>query len=325
MRGWTWKDSCRCNSLLRNEWAHGMFVTVGSASADRARPHEAGVGVAEAQTAMNVLTRRMQEAYPASDKGIGARVVPETLARPLPLRSLIEIVPFIRFCMLFLAALVLTLACMNVANILLVRSTVREREMAIRAALGSGRGRLIRQMLTESVLLSLLGAAAGMVLGNWVSQRFADSLPGFVPDLPVLIDVSFDWRVFSYALTAALLAGCLIGIFPALQGFARRCRRRAARRKPDQFERSAAPAHPRSSRRGPGGGIAGIVGFRRTVRSQSARRPTLGPGFCAGSHPQRAHESGVDRIRYAAHQGFLRRARTPREGLAGSAIRHPGL
>jgi len=89
--------------------------------------------------------------------------------------------------------------------------------MAIRAALGSGRTRLIRQMLTESVFLSLLGAAAGVAVGNWVSQVFANLLPKFTPDLPVLLDVSFDWRVFSYAFTAALAAGGLIGIWPALQ------------------------------------------------------------------------------------------------------------
>jgi ABC-type antimicrobial peptide transport system permease subunit len=72
-------------------------------------------------------------------------------------------------------------------------------------------------MLTESVFLSLLGAAAGVVVGNWISHAFANSLPEFTPDLPILLDVSFDWRVFSYALSAALIAGCLIGIWPALQ------------------------------------------------------------------------------------------------------------
>jgi len=204
-------------SLLGEAWAQGMFTN------RKVRPLtvlgrlKPGVDLTEAQTAMDVLTRRLEETYPASDKGTGARVIPETLARPIPLRSLIAIVPFIRFCMLFLAGLVLTLACMNVANILLVRATVRQREMAIRAALGSGRARLIRQMLTESVFLSLLGAAAGVVLGNRVSQAFADSIRGFTPDLPVRLDVSFDWRVFLYALAAALLAGCLIGIWPALQ------------------------------------------------------------------------------------------------------------
>ena len=177
-----------------------------------------GVSLDEAQTEMNVLTRRLEQQYPATDKGIGARVVPEPLARPIPLRAAMEMFPFIRFSLLFLAALVLAVACMNIANILLVRATVRERKMPIRAALGSGRGRLIRQMLTESILLALLGAIAGMIIGKWASQTFSDALfPGLVSDMPVRFDVSFDWRVFTYALSAALLAGGLIGIWPALR------------------------------------------------------------------------------------------------------------
>jgi predicted permease len=175
------------------------------------------ISLGEAQSEVNVLTKRMEQQYPATDKGTGARVIPEPLARPIPLRAGMEMFPFIRFSLLFLAALVLTVACMNIANILLVRATVREREMAIRAALGSGRGRLIRQMLTESVLLALLGAIAGMIIGNWASQTFARALPNMVSDLPIQFDVSFDWRVFTYALAAALLAGGLIGIWPALR------------------------------------------------------------------------------------------------------------
>jgi predicted permease len=178
---------------------------------------KAHVTIDQAQAEMNVLTRRLEDQYPATDKGTGARVVPEPLARPIPLRAGMEMFPFIRFSLLFLAALVLTVACMNIANILLVRATVREREMAIRAALGSGRGRLIRQMLTESILLALLGAIAGMIIGNWASQMFADALPNMVSDLPVRFDTSFDWHVFTYALVAALLAGGLIGVWPALR------------------------------------------------------------------------------------------------------------
>jgi len=203
--------------LADNEWAHEMFVSRNVRPLTvlgRLKPH---VSVDEAQTEMNVLTRRMEQEYPATDKGTGARVVPEQLARPIPIRTGMEMFPFIRFSLLFLAALVLTVACMNIANILLVRATVREREMAIRAALGSGRGRLIRQMLTESVLLALLGAIAGMIIGKWASQAFANALPGLVSDLPVRFDVSFDWRVFTYALSAAIFAGGLIGIWPALR------------------------------------------------------------------------------------------------------------
>jgi len=203
--------------LADNEWAHQMFVRRNVRPLTVLGRLKPGVSLAEAQAEIDVLTRRMEVEYPATDKGTGARVVPEPFARPIPLRTGMEMFPFIRFSLLFLAALVLTVACMNIANILLVRATVREREMAIRAALGSGRGRLIRQMLTESVLLALAGAIAGMIIGKWASQAFADALPGLVSDLPVRFDVSFDWRVFTYALSAALLAGALIGIWPALR------------------------------------------------------------------------------------------------------------
>jgi predicted permease len=175
-----------------------------------------GVTVAEAQSSVNVIARRLEEQYPASDKGIAVHVIPEILARPIPLHFLESLIPVIRGFLLMLAALVLLLACMNVANILLVRATVRQREMAIRAALGSGRARLIRQMLTESILLALLGGAAGILLGRWASAAFASSLD-LGTDLPVVVDFSFDWRVFTYAATAALLTGILIGIWPALR------------------------------------------------------------------------------------------------------------
>ena len=180
----------------------------------RLRP---GVSISAAQSEMNLLTRRLEQEYPATDKGTGARVVPEPLGRPIPLRPAMEMFPFIRFSLLFLAALVLAVACMNIVNLLLVRATVREREMAIRSALGSGRGRLIRQMLTESALLAVTGAVAGVYIGESASHAFADALPRMVADLPIHFDTTFDWRVFTYALTAALSAGALIGIWPALR------------------------------------------------------------------------------------------------------------
>jgi putative ABC transport system permease protein len=170
----------------------------------------------KAQSSVDVIARRLEEQYPASDKGIAARVIPEMLARPIPLHFLEDLIPVIRGFLLMLAALVLLLACMNVGNILLVRATVRQREMAIRAALGSGRARLIRQMLTESILLALLGGAAGILLGKWASAAFARSLD-LGTDLPILVDFSFDWRVFTYAAMAALLSGILIGVWPALR------------------------------------------------------------------------------------------------------------
>jgi len=170
----------------------------------------------EAQVAMDVLMRRLGDEYPATDRGLTARVVPEQFARPVPLPRLAEVIPFVRGFVLVLGGMVLLLACMNVANLLMVRATARQREMGIRAALGSGRARLVRQMLTESILLSFIGAAAGVALGKWGKDAFAASID-LATDFPTLLDFRFDWRVFLYALGAATVTGILIGLWPALR------------------------------------------------------------------------------------------------------------
>jgi putative ABC transport system permease protein len=172
-----------------------------------------GVSVRQAQSAVNVVAQRLANQYSATDKGVSVRVIPERFARPQPMTT--NIVPFIAGLFLVLAGLVLLLACMNVANILLVRATVRQREMAIRAALGAGRVRLIRQLLTESVTLALFGGIAGLFLGRWA----ANVIPSLLPpsNFPIHINFTFDWRVFVYALAVALAAGTLMGLWPALR------------------------------------------------------------------------------------------------------------
>jgi putative ABC transport system permease protein len=172
-----------------------------------------GVRLRHGQISMNVVAERLAEEYPATDRGVTVRVIPERLARPQPFAN--NIVPFVAGIFLVLAALVLLLACINVANILLVRATMRQREMAIRAALGAGRGRLIRQMLTESITLALIGGAGGLVVGVWASGAIPSLLPA--SRFPVRLDFSFDWRVFAYAMAAALLTGTLMGVWPALR------------------------------------------------------------------------------------------------------------
>jgi predicted permease len=173
-----------------------------------------GITISEAQAAVNVLMTTLETEHPESDKGITAVVIPEPLARPMPMRSIREAVPLVKMFGLAVATLVLLLACMNVANLLFVRATARQREMAVRAALGASRGRLVRQMVTEGLLLSSLGGVAGYIVGQWVSNAYISRLD-LGADLPLRFDTSFDLRVFLFSLGAAILTGVLIGLWPA--------------------------------------------------------------------------------------------------------------
>jgi predicted permease len=171
-----------------------------------------GVRMAQARSEAEVIARRLERQYPDTDKGIGVWILPEPWARPVP--SMVAAGPFLAGLFLLLGLLVLALACVNVGNILLVRAATREREMAVRAALGAGRARLVRQTLVESLLLAVLGGAGGILLGAWAGAA-ANSVP-VSDNLPAALDLSFDWRVFAYALAATLLAGIGAGLWPAL-------------------------------------------------------------------------------------------------------------
>jgi putative ABC transport system permease protein len=171
------------------------------------------VTLAQAQASLSVIAHRLAAGHPKEDEDLSLYVYPELRARPNPDPKNTFMV--ISGLFLSLATLVMLLACVNVANILLVRATVREREMAIRAALGGRRARLIRQLLTESVLLALVGGIAGIVLGWWGSSAVG-SLP-LGTDLPIHVDFGFDWRVFTYAFAAAMLTGVIVGIVPAIR------------------------------------------------------------------------------------------------------------
>ncbi len=194
-----------------NRWLYHNRTARGMQLFGRLKP---GVTVRQAQAAVDVLTTTLATEYPATDQGIKAVVVPEPLARPIPMRSVREAIPLVRMFGLAVAGLVLLLACMNVANLLLVRATARQREMAVRAALGASRAQLVRQMVTEGLLLSGVGGLAGYLVGQWVSSAYVSRLD-LGADLPLRFDTSFDLGVFLFSLGAAVTTGVVIGLWPA--------------------------------------------------------------------------------------------------------------
>ena len=192
------------NDFMTNRGFRSVFVM------GRLRP---GASLTQAQASANVVAQRLAQEHPKEDHELNLLVFPELRSRPTPDPKNTIVVMSGLF--MGLSALVLLLACVNVANILLVRATVREREMAIRAALGAGRARLIRQMLTESILLALGGGGVGIAFG--VAASFSLSHLNLGTDLPVRMDFGFDWRVFGFALASALMTGIIVGIVPALR------------------------------------------------------------------------------------------------------------
>jgi predicted permease len=167
----------------------------------------------EAQAKLEVLARQLEQQYPATNKAVRVVLTPERLARPEP--NAANTNPFIAGVFLFLVTLVLLVACVNVINLLMVRATVRQRELAVRAALGAARGRLVRQMLTEGLLLAIAGAVAGGILGRWLSVLLARiRIPA---DIPIRFEFGFDWRVFGYIAGIALATGVVVGLVPALR------------------------------------------------------------------------------------------------------------
>ncbi|PYU78341.1 MAG: hypothetical protein DMG50_27895 [Acidobacteria bacterium] len=116
---------------------------------------------------------------------------------------------------LAISGLVLLVACVNLANLMLARAASRSHEMAVRAALGAGRARIVRQMLTESVMLSVAGTLAGWVFAHWASHGISDFILGEIYSVPAALNLAPDWRILGFAAGMAILMGVLFGLAPA--------------------------------------------------------------------------------------------------------------
>ena len=165
------------------------------------------VDLKQAQTRVSAINAQLDKQFHETNKGwdVSLWTLHERLVR--------EVKPSL-LALLGAVGLVLLIACANVANLLLARSAARQKEIAIRAAMGASRTRVLRQMLTESILLSAIGGIAGLVLSIWLTDVLMSMLPEGAPRLE---QIGIDYRVLTFALGVSALTGILFGIVPALQ------------------------------------------------------------------------------------------------------------
>ena len=166
-----------------------------------------GVSLSQAQTEMDTISQRLAQNYGETNSGWSVQLVElrESLVGDLRTSLLI---------LLGAVAFVLLIACANVANLMLARAVYRQKEIAVRTALGASRSRIVRQLLTESMLLSIVSGVVGFTLSLGLVRLLIAINP---PNTPRVEEIGIDWRVFSVTLAVAVFAGLLFGLFPALQ------------------------------------------------------------------------------------------------------------
>jgi putative ABC transport system permease protein len=168
-----------------------------------------GVSLGTVNARLQAISSRLAAAFPRDNSNKDFEVVALQDQLTAPVRSTL-------FILMGAVGLVLLIACANVANLMLARATARSRELAVRAAMGAKRGKLVSQLLSESMVLAVSACVLGILLAAWGTKALLAVGSQFVP-APLLGDINLDWRVLAFALTAALLTSVLFGIAPAWQ------------------------------------------------------------------------------------------------------------
>jgi predicted permease len=168
-----------------------------------------GITLEQAQADMQQVSEQLEKVYPEADKGIRAKLVPFQFAMVRDVKPMLLI-------LMGAVGFVLLIACINIANLLLVRTNARTQEFAVRSALGAGQTRLLRQLLTESLMLSLAGGMLGLLLAAWGTQVLLHLLP---QQLPRMSEIHMNGPVLGFTLIISLAAGTLFGLMPGLKLF----------------------------------------------------------------------------------------------------------
>jgi predicted permease len=176
-----------------------------------------GVTMSEAQAQMRTIAKQLEQAYPDVNKERSIALVSLEAAKSQGIGgpNNEDLARNVSLLLLAASVSILLIACANVANLLLARSTARQGEMAIRLALGAGRGRIVRQLLTESILLGVLGGVGGVILAYCMGNVLVALLPP--TPFPISLDPQPDWRVLIFSFAVAALSGIIFGLAPALQ------------------------------------------------------------------------------------------------------------